>query len=201
MKSICLLIFVFAFSLQVQAQRKKNQIGLRLGDPIGLTYKTFLSERSALQFGVGTAASQWNPDYYRRSFDYYFDENDDFEYVSHTTKDVLYLQARYVIQKQIIWNEIPGRFDWYWGVGVLGKRATINYEYVHFYNIEDVRTPYYEEIKIKDYDLGPESIIGVQYTFKEVPLSIDFDVSVLVEFHDRRVALRGFTALGFLYNF
>jgi hypothetical protein len=200
MKSLWLLILI-SVCFQVQAQRKKNQVGLRLGDPIGITYKTFLSEKSALQFNVGTAASQWNPDYYRNSFDDYFDHNDDYEYDSHTTKEVLYLQARYVIQKQIVWSEIPGRFDWYWGVGVMGKKATINYEYLHFYNIENVRTPYFEETKIKDYDLGPESIIGIQYTFKDVPLSIDFDLSLLVEFHDRLITARGFTALCFLYNF
>jgi hypothetical protein len=201
MKFFCLLILISACSLQVLAQRKKNQIGLRLGDPIGITYRTFLSEKSALQFGVGTAASQWNPSYYEKSFDYYFDHNDDFEYQSHKTKDVLYLQARYVVHSKIVWDEIPGRFDWYWGIGAMAKRATINYEYLQFYTIEDVRTPYYEEIKITDYDIGPESIIGIQYSFKDVPLSIDFDVSVLMEFHDRVIAMRGFTALCFLYNF
>lgn len=50
---LSLLITGFAFASKVQAQDYKSAIGLRLGYPLSLTYKTFLTEKSALDLYVG----------------------------------------------------------------------------------------------------------------------------------------------------
>ncbi len=56
MKKIALLfslLFVLGFASQVRAQDYKSAIGLRLGYPISVTYKTFLTESNALEVYAG----------------------------------------------------------------------------------------------------------------------------------------------------
>lgn len=60
MKKIALLfsmLFILAFAQKAMAQDYKSAIGLRLGYPFGVTYKTFLNEKGALDLFVGTRYS------------------------------------------------------------------------------------------------------------------------------------------------
>jgi hypothetical protein len=60
MKKIALLfsmLFVLALSSQLKAQDYKSAIGLRLGYPWGVTYKTFLNETGAIDLFLGTRYS------------------------------------------------------------------------------------------------------------------------------------------------
>lgn len=55
MKKIALIVLtaVLGGVFSANAQDYKHSIGLRLGDGAGITYKTFLSEQSALAFDLG----------------------------------------------------------------------------------------------------------------------------------------------------
>ncbi len=56
MKRICLLfsmLFVLALSSQVKAQDYKSAIGLRFGYPVAISYKTFMTEKNALELFAG----------------------------------------------------------------------------------------------------------------------------------------------------
>jgi hypothetical protein len=52
-----------------------------------------------------------------------------------------------------------------------------------------------------DIDLGPEGILGMEYTFEDIPLTIFGEFSLMVEFADRPGAFRGFSGAGARYNF
>ncbi|MCZ2101597.1 MAG: hypothetical protein LC107_08685 [Chitinophagales bacterium] len=52
-KFLTVLAFVFMFALTSNAQDYKSAIGLRLGSPLSVSYKTFLSDKGAFEGVVG----------------------------------------------------------------------------------------------------------------------------------------------------
>jgi hypothetical protein len=197
-----LLISFLAISTILPAQRKKNQIGMRIGDPIGVTFKTFRNEKTAFEFILATAGENWNRSYHEESFIHeYYEDVPDVEYQSSTQKNVLYVQARYLSHSQIIWAEIPGTWEWFWGIGIVAKTAELKYQYNQYAVIDDKYYTYELESKVRDYDVGPEGVVGVQYSFKDLPLTIGYEFSLLTEFYDRAPAFRGLTGLVFRYSF
>lgn len=175
---------------------------MRLGDPLGVTYKRYLSEKGALEFIGGIGGSQWHPAYYEKSFiKEYFRDDENVEYEDHTLDNVFYLQIRYVHHNPIVWEAIPGRWEWYWGAGVMGKTADITYLYKEYFIVNDQQVFDYKTKDVKDYDVGPEGVIGIQYTFDKIPMTIGYDFSINFELFDRTGTLKGYNGLAFRYNF
>jgi len=191
MRSVLVILFlattVFAFG-------QKQGIGLRVGNPLGLTYKRYLPNDRAFEFIFGTAPGGWNKNYYKNSFK----DLDDYEsnsYLSHDVESTVYFQARYLFDYNIPVEGMVGKLDWYWGAGALLKFAKVNYRYQFGdapANLYDTRT---------DIDFGPEGIAGMEYTFDDIPLTIFGEVSVLLEFADRPLTFRAFAAAGARFNF
>jgi hypothetical protein len=187
----CFLIVIV--SLSVQAQRKDNQLGLRVGEPMGITFKRFVSEKTALEFIAGTASKEWSADYYRISFPRY-DEFKGYTYRNHKVGDVYYLQARFLVQKPINIEGIPGAFDWFWGIGLIGKRAEVEYRFIDEFRDSG-------SMKIIDYDFGQESIIGLEYTLEQIPLSMFVEFSLSFEFYNHFPSFRGYSGIGLRLHF
>ena len=53
-KTLTIMLILAALTIGVQAQTYKSAIGLRGGDPSGVTFKTFISNTNALEFIAGT---------------------------------------------------------------------------------------------------------------------------------------------------
>ena len=53
-KTLIITLILGAVTVGAQAQSYKSAIGLRLGDPTGVTFKTFISKTNALEFLLGT---------------------------------------------------------------------------------------------------------------------------------------------------
>ena len=174
---------------------QKQGIGLRIGDPIGVTYKRHLNRDRAIEFGIGTATSTWNKNYYKNSFSDW-GQYDDFDYRAHSASGTVYFQGRYLFQYDIQIEGMVGDLDWYWGVGALLKFASLNYTYQSkvppYATAADRRT---------DLDFGPEGIAGMEYTFRDIPLEIFGEVSLMLEFVDRPLTFRPFGAVGARFLF
>lgn len=190
-KKIGLILFLSIFFVNAFAQDRG--IGLRLGIPMGITYKKYLPREKAIEFGIGTGYSSWYSHYYENSF-YDFDRYEGYRYLSHEVRNPLYLQGRYLFQKDIHIEGMMGKLEWYWGVGGLMKLARVNYRYRDPDNVivRGSRT---------DIDFGPEGILGMEYTFEQVPLTIFGEFSLMLEIVDRPGAFRGLSGLGVRYNF
>ena len=167
-----------------------RSIGLRLGYPLGITYKTYVQSNHAIEFLLGTAPSGWNSHYYEASFDKYNDF-DHSSYMSHHVKSSVYLQGRYLFQYNIPVDGMVGKLDWYWGAGAMLKFASVQY---HYKSNEPPNNAYYETVT--DVDFGPEIMAGMEYTFEDVPITLFGEVSVLMELANRPLVLRGFTGVG-----
>jgi hypothetical protein len=195
MKSAGFVVLFLIIVGSAQAQEQKNGIGIRLGSPLGITYKKYLPKDKALEFILGTADKGWGRSYYTARFEE-IDEYDDYIYRSHEVKSTFFAEARYLFQYAIPVEDMEGSIKWYWGIGALLKVAEIEYHYQEMVspnaNFKETRT---------DIDFGPEAIGGVEYTFQDVPLSLFGDTSLIFEIIDQPLKLRLFGAVGVRYNF
>ncbi len=189
-----MLVFVCAVGI-TQAYAQNQGIGFRLGNPVGVTYKKYLQNNRAVEFGIGTASRGWNNNYYRNSFGRY-SPYDNYTYRSHVVNSIVYFQARYLFQYEIQVQGMDGKLDWYWGLGGMLKLADVTYRYQNrqppFNDFRDQRT---------DVDLGPEGIIGMEYKFEDVPISVFGEISLVVELLDQPGIFRTFGGAGIRFNF
>ena len=185
--AVCVLLVV-AFASSAQ----DRSIGIRLGAPMGITYKKYLPRNKAVEFGVGTLTNGWYDTYYEKSF-YDFDRFEGYVYESHRVKSALYLQGRYLWQNDIPIEGMMGELDWYWGLGGVAKVGSVEYRYRN----NGVPGRYVRT----DFDFGPEGILGMEYTFEDVPLTIFGEFSLMIELADRPGILRGLSGAGVRYNF
>jgi hypothetical protein len=167
-------------------------IGIRLGAPMGITYKKYLPRNKAVEFGLGTLTNGWYNHYYENSFND-FDRFEGYDYVSHRVRSAVYLQGRYLLQNDIHIEGMMGKLEWYWGIGGVAKFGNVEYNY-RFNGVpgKEVRT---------DFDFGPEGILGMEYAFEDVPLTIFGEFSLMVEILDRPGIFRGLSGVGVRYNF
>ena len=185
--SVAILVVSF-----VSLRAQDRGIGLRLGNPYGITYKKYLPRDKAVEFGIGSGYTSWYPHYYENSF-HHLDRYEGYDYVSHRVNAPLYLQGRYLLQQDIDIEGMMGKLQWYWGIGGLMKLATVDYR---LKRIDVVTTSTRTDI-----DIGPEGILGMEYTFEQVPLTIFGEFSLFIEIVDRPAALRGLSGVGVRYNF
>lgn len=195
-KKYILIIILVAASFVAKAQTQG--LGLRIGDPIGVTYKKFIARDRAVEFLLGTVPRSWHSNYYKNSFDAY-SKYDDFVYRSHTVENTVYLQARYLIHNDIQGYDIEGKLQWYWGFGAMLKFGKVKYTYY------DAAAPAPENNIRSDVnhniDFGPDGIIGIEYTFEDIPLSAFAETSLMLELADRPVTPQLYGALGVRMNF
>ncbi len=192
MKRVLIVLFTL---ISFAGFSQQQGIGLRLGDPMGATYKKYLGKTNAIEFGIGSAPARWHNSYYIHSFDDY-SEYDSYRYQNHSVQSTLYLQARYLFQYSIPVENMEGKLDWYWGVGGLLKVSKVKYTY------RENDSPFNVTTDIRnDLDIGPEGIIGMEYTFQDVPLTVFGEGSLMLEFLDRPINIRSFGAVGVRFNF
>lgn len=172
------------------SKAQDRSLGLRLGYPLGITFKSYIQSNHAVEFLLGTAPAGWNTYYYEKSFPKY-NEFDNDQYLSHRVKSTLYIQGRYLFQYNIPVDGMEGKLDWYWGAGALLKFANVEYKY----NTKEPPHPVYYET-VTDVDFGPEFMAGMEYTFEDVPITLFGEVSAFIELANRPMVLRGFAGVG-----
>ncbi|MEL7001701.1 MAG: hypothetical protein AAFN93_03095 [Bacteroidota bacterium] len=190
---IQLLVFgLILLSISTYAQRYDQGIGIRVGDPLALTYKTYGSRNTALEFTVGSTSRNRHGSYYRDAFDRVGDF-DNFRYSNHNVKYTLALQGRYLVHYAFPAN-VEGRLDWYWGVGAQVRVSSLDYS---FFDESDIlRTD-----RRTNFDFGPEGILGVEYELQDYPIVGFSEVSIMGEIVDQPLRLRIFGAIGVRYAF
>ena len=193
---IFFLIVLCAFSAHGQRKYPNLQgIGLRVGSPTGVTYKKYVTKWNALEFNVGTVPRDWNRTYYQNQFNAW-GKYDNYIYLSHLVESVVYFQGRYLMHFNIPVEGTTGRLNWYWGLGGLAKIAAVRYTYA-----DPEASPTTQVTNVTDLDIGPEGIIGGEYTFEDIPMAVFVETSLVVELVDRPGAARMFGGIGVRYNF
>ncbi len=174
------LLLLCLVSTTVFAQQNKNWgIGLRLGDPAGLTAKKYLSRQRAVEFNVGrTWAYNYTNAFYRR--DQY--NRDFYDYDWHQVRSAVSLQARYLIHKDLGVKDARG-LDWYYGIGAQLRTFSVDYRY-RYYAAAGKKNGITRTERVTHTDIGVDGILGLEYSWQEVPITIFADVNLFLELLD-----------------
>ncbi|WP_339901996.1 hypothetical protein [uncultured Cyclobacterium sp.] len=176
---------------------QQHQLGLRLGDPYGITYKIPLNDNFSFE-GVVGRGSQNSGQYYRRTF-----ENNrpvsSARYFTHQVSGAASLQARGIYEESFSedFNISNGELTVYAGLGLQFRSVSIDY----FYNTPNATEGATELIQSRsNIDLGPEIFVGSSYYLNDLPIALFVEVGFLTEIVDR-LHLKGQGAIGARYLF
>lgn len=183
--------FLFISNISL-AQIYDQGFGLRIGDPLGVTYKSYFNRTSALELTLGSTSGNRHGSYFKSTFTNR-DEYNGFNYIDHTVDFTLAFQAR------LLWHEsfpanVEGRLDWYWGLGGHLRFADVTYTYFDQDN-------FLRYDNATNFDLGPEGILGMEYELLDFPIVGFGEVSLMTELVDNPFRLRFFGAFGIRYAF
>ena len=193
MKKLLLLIVFFCLSFFAKAQtyqRYDAGIGLRIGDPFGLTYKYYMPRATAFEINFGSTSSGFYSDYYQAIFDD-ISQFEEFQYAGHQVNYALDLQGRLLFH-----NDFPEDIDgleWYYGFGAQMRLSGIKYRYI---TSEGTTSENYTDI-----GLGPDGIIGAEYIIPDVPLTAFIDVNLFVELINNPFRFQFQGGIGIRYDF
>ena len=171
-----------------------HSVSVRLGVPIGVTYKMYTGKKEALEFILGSTGPNWGRQYYINSFTSN-SKYDDFKYLDHKVRNSLYLQARYLKDFPIPTSGMEGALTWYCGAGASLKFSRITYTYTDINSIPVTQTD-----ERSDIDFGPEAILGAEYWLEDTPFSFYGEGSLTLELFDR-ISARAYAAVGVRFHF
>lgn len=185
MKNYLLVLALLVFSISSSFAQKKSVgsnvgtnaeknmgIGVRLGDPSGVTLKKYFGTKSALEFnaGVSTFLSGYNYDY---DYDHHYRNNGHYGYgYTYGNRFGMSFQAHYTRLFDI--KPVTG-LQWYAGGGL--QLRTISYKYYYYdYN------GFYHEDRATYAQFGIDALGGAEYTFRDAPFSVFADVNFFINF-------------------
>ncbi len=175
-------------------------VGLRLGDPSGLTVKKYWSGH-AFELNVGRTHFFGRDAYYNGHYKHWY-ENQHFnhhehEFIGYRANQALAVQAHYLWQKPV--NNAAG-LEWYFGFG--GQLRS--YRYWYNYRYKPAQGPEWvvvNEASVTELDLGIDAVIGLEYKFANAPISLFVDGTLYMELYDRPFGIQPQMGLGVRFRF
>jgi hypothetical protein len=199
-KLLCLVAILAAFASSAQVG-----VGIRLGDPSGVTIKKYFSD-NALEFSIGRTHFFDRSDWYGNHFNKWYEKQhfgyNSYEYVGYRGTVPLGMQLHYLFHRSItsVANESTSGLDWYYGLG--GQLRFQNYYYDYRYKVAgDPNWHYARDERVTDIDLGADLVIGLEYRFPSVPISVFGDLTLFMEIVDDPFLFWFQGGLGVRYNF
>lgn len=201
-----IMLIAFALIISNSTFSQDWGVGIRLGDPSGLTFKKY-TKGSAIEISFGqTHVFNNSNNFYNNYFnDWYFENNfiyTDFNFIGYKTSSPLGMQLHYIIQKGLskVAGENTNGLEWYFGGGLQVRTQSYTYDYQ--YKIAENKDWFYATSnKLRNIDIGIDGVIGLEYTFKEVPVSLFLDATLFMEIADTPFKFWGQGGLGARYRF
>ncbi|MFD2033660.1 hypothetical protein ACFSKL_02600 [Belliella marina] len=195
MKKLLILAMLMA-PFFVNAQ--EDGVGLRLGEPLSITYKKFLDDNISIEGMFGRAGINSNQ-YYQRAFDRNRPSSNAF-YSGHSTGASYAFNVRGAYHEDITddLNIDVGYFLAYAGAGVQLRSTRVDYSYTDSSTFP--QGPILRDSR-RNIDFGPEIFGGGEYYFDDLPISVFAEVGLFVELLDRFGHLKLQGALGIRYLF
>ena len=193
MKKILLLVFAI---VPLISFAQEPGIGLRLGEPLSITYKTFLDDQISIEGMIGRGGPN-SAQYYRRSFDNNRPSSNAF-YFGHSTSNSLSFNIRGAYHEDFT-SDLGiemGYLLGYAGLGAQLRSVLVDYTYTD----TSISQNLLRESR-RNMDFGPEIFGGAEYYFDDLPISVFTEVGLFMELLDRFGHLRFQGALGVRYLF
>jgi len=198
------VLTVCLFSL-IGVEAQDWGIGIRLGDPSGITIKKYMGNK-AFELNVGRTHMFYGKGYYNNRFNSWYDDNKfgykAFQYLGYKASVPIGVQLHFLIHKgisEVLEEDVSG-LTWYYGIG--GQFRSQNYTYDYRYKIEGSPDWFYSTgERVKDIDIGVDGIIGLEYIFEDAPVAIFIDAVLFMEIVDDPFLFWGQGGFGVRYNF
>jgi hypothetical protein len=178
-------------SLPSASNSNSWSIGVRFSNPAGITIKKYFND-NALELIAGRPSTGKYYNYLQR-YDHYRMKGYnliDYDIISHPWS----IQLHYLVHKKS--NMFRG-LSLYYGAG--GQFRTGTYYHV-YYTVVDSQYVYNEE-KMLATGVGTDGVIGIDYTFKRIPLTVFLDMSAYIEVFPHPLYMNVITGSGIRYNF
>jgi len=179
-------------------------IGPRAGDPMGLSFKYYLSDDVEYELNLGYtglfAVHYLTPFGKLEKFETCFDKDE-------CRSDSLRIAHSYSAQFNYLFYQFfpgvdAGNLLWYYGFG--GQFRYVNVDYVYEEKIykENNKVEWKDNqvYRLYTYDLGFDAIMGLEYVFEKVPITMFFDLNIFYELLDDSGIFRPQAGFGFRYN-
>lgn len=205
MRNLQFVLIALLIIGSITAKAQGNALGFKLGDPGGLSYKKYMGD-NALEINVGRthifSRSNW---YYNRFDKWYRGQKhgyEDWRFVNYRASFPIGLQVHYLFRKGIdkVADEKTPGLEWYFGFG--GQARFQSYRYTYQYKVAGDPRWYTEEgARVVDLDIGADAVIGLEYKFKNAPLSVFGDINLFMEILDNPFLFYFQGGLGARYHF
>lgn len=202
MKNI-LFVFLFVFSGSALFAQGVG-IGIRAGDFNGLSIKKY-SDKKALELSIGRVHMYTGKTFYSNRFStWYIDQEfpyDAYEYTGFKGTLPMGIQLNYLVRRDIgsvLGEGTPG-LEWYLGAG--GQLRYQTYKFTYRYKYKGDPDWHSTNVNVRNLDLGPDGVVGLEYTFDEVPVSVFVDATLFVEIIDNPFLFWPQGCVGVRYNF
>jgi len=180
-KVLLLLLFL---CLSVSGGYAQQGIGVRLGDPSGISYKKYSGDK-ALEFSIGRSYMIRKSYYNQRFYEWYPTSNlayTNYSMVRSNISTPIGMSLHYLIHQNWFAHEFDG-LQWYYGFGGLFRTQSYSHEY--WYQVSGASQRIYAETdKFTDIDLGADGVLGAEYEFREHPFRVYADLTLFMEVID-----------------
>jgi hypothetical protein len=180
-------------------------IGLRLGDPTGITVKKYLENNRAIELIVGRSLIYPGRGYFSRSFRNWGGINPNHvnvRFIDYQTTFPIALQANYLFHNDI--NRI-GELDtkgltWYYGFGAQFRLNAYRFTYMYQ---EASGGPILTRTSgvVTNFDIGVNGIAGLEYRIPNSQFSVFLDITLFMEVLDDPFRLWLQNGIGARYHF
>ena len=194
-------LMAICFAIITPALGQKNWgVGLRLGDPSGITIKKY-SGNHAFELSVGRSHLWYGRGWYDKRFNGWYEKQKfgykDFHYIGYWSSVPIGIQVHYLVQKGL--KNAEG-LDWYYGIGGQLRYQTFRYDYR--YKLDGNPDWFYDKgSRVTDIDVGIDGVIGLEYKFRNAPFSMFADATLFMEVVDSPFAFWLQGGVGVRYNF
>lgn len=205
MKNKILLLALFAVLSGLSfAQTSTNNwgVGLRMGDPAGLTLKKYMGS-NALEINIGRTHRWSGSHWYDDRFHMWYDDEKfgykEYQYLGYNTSVPVALQVHYLFHRDFTNAGMEG-FQWYYGAG--GQIRSHRYDFSYRYKVDgEPEWIYVNGQRVHDIDLGIDGVGGIEYTFSNAPFSLFADITLFMEVADDPFEFWFQGGIGGRYNF
>ncbi len=150
-------------------------IGIKLGDPVALSYKYYPNKNFSFGADLGKVASGLYSKYYRKQFNGYIPDTLSSEasvkYLSHKALSDLYLEAKFLYQWDA--SKISKGLQLYAGLGWQWRSTKIEYDYIYEDGLFENQLGKFKKSR---FTYGPTAILGFEYSYFSLPMSAFIEI-------------------------
>ncbi|MGC4022724.1 MAG: hypothetical protein QM734_12645 [Cyclobacteriaceae bacterium] len=157
-----------------ESQYPYQGIGVKLGDPMAISYKLYPSRHWAFAADVGRTSSGLYDSYYKGAYKNYA-PSDSASYLTHKVNSDWFIETKFLYQ----WNvdKISNGLMLYSGIGWQWRNTSIQYNYQY----PQTSSTHYGSVAKNRFTYGPVVVLGFEYAYFTWPVSAFIEVELFTD--------------------